>query len=765
MEERQPLEERPTWESRPRDSAQEWARTRDANWIVTQQGFNPSDERERETIFAIGNGYAGIRGSCNLLIPGSQADLFLAGVYDAKVSEVPYSEAEFLTGADRDEPFPELVSFPFPFQLRLEAGGLELGPATQYLQNYERQLDLKRSLLFESFDFRDDIGRETRVRTLRCASLRDPHLLLHEVEVTCLNHAGPVSFNTETLDPEMRLRHPHLVSVRQGHQSAQNHDEGLSEIQVFETRASKILICFAGRAAMGNRELSEPRVILPAERGRPLRLRRMIAIYTNRDVADPVATAHAHVAGRQWERFGDYIEEHASRWERFWDAADIEIEGNPDVTGALRFNSYHLRIAAPEDPRASIGARTLSGRAYEGHIFWDAEVFIFPFFLHTAPELARSLLRYRHSTLNGARERARRLGCEGACFAWESTAAGLDATPKAISLKGTEVTVPIFTGTQQIHVTGGVAHAVLQYWDATGDEAFIRDFGAEILFETARFWLSRATERKGVFHILGVVGPDEYHHGVDDNAYTNWMARQNLSGALEAAEWLRARDPARWQELCARLKLSPGELKRWAEMAGRIRIQEPRADGVIPQFEGFFDLADVPLSAEEQYRAPFERLLKWKNVNSSKLLKQADFLMIPFLFPKAYPVELVRANYRYYERITDHGSSLSPSIHSAIAARIGELDEAGRYWQAGLNLDLQNLMKNTSLGFHAACAGGTWQSLVFHFLGTEFSDNGVPPDPRPVALPIGGRRVRFKLFRRGQAHSRTVPVLERSPAA
>ncbi|MCM2322122.1 MAG: hypothetical protein NDJ90_02560 [Oligoflexia bacterium] len=740
--------------------ANEWARTRDVNWIITQQGFNPSDERERETVFAIGNGYAGVRGSVNLLIPGSQADLFLAGVYDAKASDVPYSEAEFLTGADRDEPFPELVSFPFPFQLRLGVGGRELSPWSPFLRDYERQLDLKRSVLFERFDFKDDLGRETEIRTMRCCSLADPHLLLHEVEITCVNHHDGVEADAELSDPDIRLRHPHLVSVRQGR------DGELSDLTVFETKASKVLICFAGRTSLDGQEVSEPKVIARPERGRPLVLRRLISIHTSRDVPDPVGASCSHALSRQWRRFGDYVEAHAERWAEFWNAADIEVVGNPAVSGTLRFNSYHLRIAAPDDPRASLGARTLSGRAYEGHIFWDAEVFMLPFFVHTVPHVARSLLRYRHSTLNGARERARRLGYEGACYAWESTASGLDATPKTISLKGTDATVPIFTGTQQIHVTGGVSHAVLQYWDSTGDEEFVRAYGAEILFETARFWGSRATERKGRYHILGVVGPDEYHHGVNDNAYTNWMARENLAGAVRVARWLQAADPTRWQELVDRLGLGSGEVSLWQDMAERLFIPQPNAEGVIPQFEGFFDLKDVPLTAEEQYRAPFERLLKWKDVNSSKLLKQADLLMIPFLFPQAYPTEVVRANYRYYERITDHGSSLSPCIHAAIASRIGEHEAASRYWQAGLNLDLLNLMKNTALGFHAACAGGTWQALVFHILGIEFQEDSLREGCiRPIALPVEGREVRLRLHRRGQTIPCVIPVLNRRSAA
>jgi trehalose/maltose hydrolase-like predicted phosphorylase len=727
---------------------QTWRKS-DSGWILRQKGFGPSEERERETLFSIGNGYCGLRGSCNLLIPSSQADLYIAGVYDAKAEHFPYSETEFLAAGDRDEPFPELVSFPFPFQVKIRVGDRELSIVSEDLAGYERELDLKRSVLSERYEFIDAEGHQTVVRTFRCASLADPHLLLHEIEVTALNHSGQVEIDTSLEDPDVKLRHPHLKLAR-----APNVKD-LSDIHVFETRKSKIRACLAARTSLDGREHGRL-VSTRATPGEPIRVRRFVTIYTSREEKNPVSAAHKHARALKWNRFSEYLGAQDLVWDKFWRMSDIEIEDNPPITQMLRFNSYHLRIAAPVDEYASIGARTLSGRAYEGHIFWDAEVFILPSLLFTHPELARNMLSYRYHTLPGAKERARRLGYEGACFAWESTASGLDATPKVIRLEGTDAKVPIFTGTQQIHITGSVSHGVLQYWKATGDDRWLASYGAEILFETSRFWLSRAKERRGAYHIDDVVGPDEYHHGVDDNTYTNWLARHNLVGALEVAEWLQRWDPKTWDALSHRLKLKARELESWRHMARHIFIPEPDSSGVFPQFEGFFDLKDVPLKSEEKYRAPFERLLKWNEVNSAKILKQADFLMTPFLFPDAFTPEQVRANFLYYERITDHGSSLSPAVHSAIAARIGEHEFVRRYWEAGLKLDLQNLMKNTALGFHAACAAGTWQALVFHILGiSPYSEREWVFPKTDRLLPIKGEAIRLKLMRRGKIFSRT----------
>lgn len=710
-------------------------------WMLTQKGFTASQERERETLFSFGNGYCGLRGACSLPIPSSQSDLYIAGVYDAKAESLPYSETQFLAGADRDEPFPELVSFPSPFLLSIKVNKRELTAASTEMTWFERELDLRKSALTERYVFRDASHHQTAIRTVRCASLADPHVLFHEVEFSCTGQSQDVEVDTAPIDPDFMLRYPHLKPLGAG---------------VFETKKSNIRICVTSRSAVDGEERGS-HFTLHVEPDRPIKLQRFVTIYTSRDAADPIGAARSHIGSLRWEQFPEYLIEHERLWDRFWMISDIQIENNAVTTQMLRFNSYHLRIAAPTDGRASIGARTLSGRAYEGHIFWDAEVFVLPFLLYSHPELARNVLSYRYHTIDGARERARRLGCEGACFAWESTASGLDATPKMIRLEGTDSNVPIFTGAQQMHITGSVSHGVLQYWHATGDDNWMLDHGAEILFETARFWLSRAKYRSGKFHVEKVVGPDEYHHSVDDNTYTNWLVRYNLVGALDVAEWLRRTNRGAWADLTKKLNLKSSELKDWKHMAQHVFIPAPNSKGIFPQFEGFFDLKDVPLKSDEKYRAPFERLLKWDQVNSAKILKQADFLMTPFLFPGDFSPEQVRANFFYYEKITDHGSSLSPCVHSAIAARIGEDEFVRKYWDAGLKLDLHNLMKNTALGFHAACAAGTWQALVFHILGLPSTESWEHlPEVVERDFPIPGDTIRLKLMRGGKIFSYTV---------
>lgn len=690
------------------------ARQEEIAWRIEQEGFDLARERQMESLFIVGNGYLGVRGALDSPLPGSQSDLFIAGVYDRKRAGLPYSEIEFLA-PERDDPYAELVPLPFPFRLAISVDNIPLVFSGDSGREFRRALDMRGAILHTEATYETAGGRRTTVHSRRCASLVNPHLLLQEVMVTPENHWAPVGVDTTLVDPAMDARHPHIECL----EHVRNQD---MELIHYRTRASGFHICLVSRV------WRETNV-----------LRRMISVFTSRDTADPAGMARSQALALNAADFERQIEEHAAKWGEFWSRADIRVPGRPSVEQALRFGSYHLRLPASDDTRVSIGARTLSGRAYEGHVFWDTDIFMLPFFLHTDPSRARNLLLYRHQTLDGARRRARAFGCDGACFAWESTVTGDDVTPHHILLKSTGKEIPIFTGREQIHVTADVAYATWRYWEATGDNEFLAGPGAELLFETARFWATRAVRGERNYHIRGVVGPDEYHHSVNDNAYTNWMARFNLLRAAELAE---------------QLEQNRSEAEVWAGIAQGLYIPAPDERGIIEQFEGFFALDDIAVPAEDRFRVPVGRLFEWEQVNRVKLIKQADVLMLPLLFPDEFTDAIVAANYHYYEPLTDHGSSLSPPVHAAIATRIGAKDDAERYLRQSLWLDLSNTMGNSTLGVHPATMGGTWQALVFGFLGVRFNDTG--PHLAVAAgerLPAGWESVELTLAYRGRAHA------------
>ncbi len=702
------------------------ARAAEISWYVEQEGFDPTREHTMESLFAVGNGYLGVRGALENPLPGAQPDLFVAGIYDSKYAKLPYSEIEFLSPERGDSPYAQLAPLPFPFRVRARVEGESIDFAGTHWRELRRRLDLRRGVLQIEKRYETSGGRRTAVRTLRCASMADHHLLLQEVIGTPENHWSAIALEASLEDADRATLHVDRIE----HASS-----GDVELVRYATHASGFEICVGSR------------VSLTRGAGAEVVLRRFVSVFTSRDALDPRAAVLAHLEPLAFEDFDALLAAHAARWRAFWRDADVRVWGSPATEQALRFASYHLRIAAGDDPRVSVPARALTGRAYEGHVFWDTEIFMLPFYLHAAPAQARNLLLYRHHTLEGARRRALALGHRGACFAWESTVTGEDVTPSRILLKSSGKEIPIFTGTQQVHVTADVAYGVWRYWDATHDEEFLAGAGAEILFETARFWTSRATPGERHYHVRGVVGPDEYHHDVNDNAYTNWMVRFNLERAAWVAAWL---GPSRAQGL----GLEPGEAEAWATLAAALYCPGPDARGVIEQFEGFFELDEYPLSAAERYRTPIARLLDWEEVNRRRLIKQADVLMLPLLFPEAFADDITLANYRYYEPITDHGSSLSPAVHAAIAARLGLAEDAERYFQRSLYLDLTNAMDNSALGVHPAAMAGTWQALVFGFLGVRFT--GANPELQVSAasrLPADCRSVALSLAYRGGRHA------------
>ncbi len=711
-------------------------------WRVDQHGFDPSREHAMESLFAVGNGYLGVRGAPDTLLPGSQGDLFVAGVYDRKHAARPYSEEEFLNIGGGDSLHAELVSAPFPFRIALRVDDVPLDPSDERTRRYHRRLDLKRALLQTESVFEFASDHHVTIAGTRCASAAEPHLLLQTATITMGDRSADVAVDASLHDPDLGDNHPHLSVLEAGTAP------GGIEFTRYATQASGYELCVASRVRCSDGVKHQWRGELDAHE--QITLQRYVVVYTSRDTDDPRGAALQDLAARDWETFDDEFERHAARWHDRWAASDITVEGSYATEQALRFNTYHLHSTAGTKPYASVGARALSGRAYEGHIFWDVEIFMLPFYLHTEPALALNALRYRHHTLDGARQRARECGCSGANFAWESTVTGEDVTPDKIRLKTTGREIPIFTGTQQIHVTADVAYGVWRYWDATHDHAFMHDVGVELLAETARYWVTRCERGPKHHHIRGVVGPDEYHHGVDDNAYTNWMAQFNLERAADAADWLQRESPNTWSALHEKLELQHDEPAEWRAIAETLFCPGPDARGVIEQFAGFFDLDDYPLAAEERLKAPINRLFDWDKINRLKLIKQADTLMLPFLFPERFTREQLAANYRYYEPLTDHGSSLSPAIHGALAARLGLAADAWRYWRQSLWLDLSNAMTNSALGVHPACMGGTWQALVFGFLDMRFGDTGPTwAADAPARLPASWRSVAMTLKWRG----------------
>jgi trehalose/maltose hydrolase-like predicted phosphorylase len=442
------------------------------------------------------------------------------------------------------------------------------------------------------------------------------------------------------------------------------------------------------------------------------------------------------------------LEQHEAAWAERWRCSDIAIGGDIAAQRALRFAIYHLNSAAnPTDERVSIGARALTGDAYLGHVFWDTEIYVLPFFIATWPEAARSLLMYRWHTLPGARAKAARLGWRGAMYAWESTDTGEETTPEQV-LGPDGKPIKVLCGTEEQHITADIAYAVWQYWQATGDDDFMLAAGAEIVLDTSRFWASRAVpEADGMRHIRGVIGPDEYHETIDDSAYTNGLARWNIRRGLEMAALLRDRWPARWAELSKQLDLADAELGQWTDAAERLFIGYDPRTGLFEQFTGFFSLEDLDLSRYAGRTVPLDVVLGRERTQRAQVVKQADVVALLALLPEEIDTRAKRANFRYYEPRCGHGSSLSRGMHALVAARLGETDMALRYFNETAAIDLEDNAGGSAGGVHIAALGGLWQAAVFGFAGVSLQADALALDPR---LPTGWRTFDFQVHWRGR---------------
>lgn len=693
----------------------------DPIWELVEDGTTLTREHEFESLFALGNGHVGSRASLAEGSVLSSPATFIAGFFHPSAGA---------SSAPALQPMPDWT------RIGGRAKGAPVHVDIGTSLDHRRVLDLRQAVLFRHWRHRDAEGRVTRIGGVRLISLANRRLLLQSVDFTPENYSGDLVIEAAL--------------------------SGTSWWSRTEGKSVSVAVASMLEQPAGFERLSEPsggdttRWDLTVEIGKTYRLDRVFCVHTSRDGARPELSAHQEIEEiLRSASVEDLVRAHRARWSELWQACDVRVEGDDAAQRALRFAIYHLLAAVdPDDERVSIGARALTGSAYQGHVFWDTEIFMLPFFTLTRAPAARALLMYRWHTLAAARARANAMGYDGALYAWESAATGDDVTPPFVLSPDGEI-VPILVGTQEQHISADVAYAVFSYWQWTADHEFLHRAGAEILIETARFWASRCElGDDGRFHIPRVIGPDEYHESVDDNAYTNCMAQWNLERGAEVARLLETRWPDRFRELQERLALDPGEPQRWLRTAAAMYTGFDPATGLFEQFRGYFELEEIELTREERRAAPLELTLGRERIRKSRVVKQADVMMLIYLLWDRFPPHVRERNFRFYEPRTAHGSSLSPSIHALLAARLGDMALARSYLRQAAEIDLSDNMGNASGGVHAASLGGLWQAVVFGFAGLRWTPSG----PRLCAnLPPDWRSLEFSVQWRGQPFRVSLP--------
>lgn len=458
--------------------------------------------------------------------------------------------------------------------------------------------------------------------------------------------------------------------------------------------------------------------------------------YTVHARSEPPVAPQARVLFPQ--AFDEALDAHRRMIATQWQRSAVDISGDPDLERAVRFAIFQLQRVAPECGIGAIGARGLTGPAYRGHVFWDAEVFVLPFLAATEPRRARAVLEYRIAHLDAALDQARRHGYRGAQFPWESAGAGVDVTPDAVHSRTGQL-IPIRTGTLEIHIVADIAWAIHEYLAWTDDDAFRRGLGARCLMEIARFWASRIrSDSDERAHIFGVIGPDEYHEPVDDNAFTNVMARNALRWAAELADRLRDEQPA--------LATIP-ETETWLRLAHQLVDGYQPDTGLYEQCSGFFALEPLVI-AEVAPRRPIaaDLLLGRSRLANAQVCKQADVLMLHALVPNDVVPGSLLPNLHFYEPRTAHGSSLSPGIHALLYAQAGDSERCLDLLRIAAGIDLDDITQTTALGLHIGAMGSVWMACVWGILGCRANDDALHINPH---VPISLGRVTARMTFRG----------------
>jgi len=702
-----------------------------ATWQVIEDVFDPEAQLHSETVFTIGNGQLCVRGSFEEGYPGDHPAAFMHRVWD----DMPVSVTE-------------LANLPRWWGVDLWFDGERFRLDAGRLLAFTRRLDLSTGVLSRTVRWEAPSGAIVELGFERFVDFSSPHRAAVRVSVAS---DRPVQVRTRAgLDAHVEntgLLHWRLVDQGAGDAAAWLHTRTRTTRIDLGSACSVTLEGVEADAAAGGTD-GVPTVehAFELHPGRTAWLTKHVAIVPGVDATDPVAVASRlarEAADAGWDALREASD---TAWAQAWERSDVVIEGDPEAQLALRFSLFQLLIAAPRfTEHASIGAKTLSGFGYRHHVFWDTETFMVPPFSYSQPEIARNMLMYRWHGLAGARDKARGNGHRGAQFPWESAGTGEEVTPTWVPDPDDHtLLIRIWTGDIEIHITADIALAVMQYWMVTGDDTFICEHGAELILDGAVFWASAAAlEDDGSYHFRNVVGPDEYHDRVDDNAYTNQLAAWHLRTATTMAGWLAEHHPERWTELSATLAIDAAELKRWSVVASAMYLPVG-SDGLLEQFAGYFALTDLDVAElrDPSRTVSMQQRYGIDGIAETQVLKQPDVLMLAYLLPELFPGDGLARNYAYYDPRTDHehGSSLGPAISAVMACRAGEPEVGYQHFLRAARADLLDVRHNAGDGIHGASAGGLWQAVVFGFAGLEVTADGWRTTPM---LPKHWTRVEF----------------------
>ncbi len=721
-------------------------------WRAVERRWTAEFMARSETAMALSNGYIGVRGCQEEGRPSVDPGTYINGFHETW----PIVHAEDAYGLARVGQ--TIVNVPDATIIELYVDDEPLFIPTARTTEYLRALDMRNGVLTRNLLWATPSGKHVRVRSNRLVSFEHRHVIAMSYQITVDRHA-PVQVRSRIVNrANPRADEPELQGPRDDPRLGTRLGRTVLEPKLADAEGERLVLGYrtvGSGMTLGiavdhtvdapsphhvtvaaDPDSSEFTVSVDAEPGIPIRIEKFATYQTSRSrpVEELVRRCRATLDRVVAAGFQSLATSQRHHLDRFWDRADVTIVDTVRhpvrMQQAIRWNLFHLAQATWRTEGAGIPAKGLTGDAYDGHYFWDTETWVLPFLAYTQPRIARNLLRFRHSTLPKARARAAELDVQGALFPWRT-------------INGDEASANYQAGTAQFHIDADIAYAVRRYIDVRGDQGFLVETGAEILIETARLWADLGFHGDdGAFHIHGVTGPDEYTTMVDDNAYTNLMARLNLRDAATALRRLRADQPDAYAGIAAELALEPSELDDWEHAADRMYVPHDPVRGITPQDATFLTHEPWDLSTTPPDRFPLMLHHHPLTIYRRQVLKQADVVMAMLLLGNEFSVEEKRRNFEYYDRLTTGDSSLSASVQSIIASEIGDEEAACRYLDVALLMDLADVAGNVTHGVHIASAAGGWMGLVFGFGGVRDFDGVLSLDPR---LPRRFDSLRFSL--------------------
>ena len=722
-------------------------------WEVVEREFMPSLLSQGETIFALSNGYLGMRGCFEEGGPIGQNGTFINGFYESWPIVYPETAYGLATTGQ------SILNVTDTKIIKLYVDDEVFWLPHVHLLHFERRLDMRAGTLDRDVVWETPAGKQVSIRSRRLVSLTQRHIAAISYEVTLLNADAAVVMSSEMVangpSPRTNGTDPRQGKVFPGkvlhHQASQVKDQRM--VLCHATKESRLMLaCAVDHVLEAEGEISwkahvsedvgRAVISLEARRGQPIRLYKYMAYQTTRTARpDELCDRAERTVDRAVKiGFGTLLKEQKEALDIFWSTSDIQVTANPHVTKAstsemqqaVRFNLFHVMQASARAEDNGIPAKGLTGQAYEGHYFWDTEIYVLPFLLYTAPRIAKNLLRFRYDLLDMARARAHQVNQRGAMYPWRT-------------INGEEASAYFEAGTAQYHINADIMYALKKYVEITGDEDFLFNEGVEMLVETARLWLSLGffcEQQGGRFCIHAVTGPDEYNVIVDNNTYTNLMARENLRYAAGTVTRMRHEHPDRYQRLVHKTGLKWQEVPDWERAADHMYIPYDTRRDITPQDSHFLEQARWDFEHVPPDKYPLLLFFHPLTIYRYQVIKQADLVLAMLLLPHEFTPDLKRRNFEYYDPLTTGDSSLSACIQSIVAAEIGDLAKADQYASLATLMDLGDVAGNVRDGCHIAAMGGVWLVYVYGFAGLRDYGGTLRFNPR---MPSTLEQLSFRL--------------------